>query len=62
MPIGLAPKGVHPEDARPIDPGGAHGAEASTMIGGSRLIWTPVSRERSECGVLVFVITRDLVV
>jgi predicted ATP-grasp superfamily ATP-dependent carboligase len=29
--------GVHPEDARPIDPGGAHGAEASTMIGGSRL-------------------------
>src|ERR687897_3764533 len=26
-------KGVHPEDARPIDPGGAHGAEASTMIG-----------------------------
>jgi triphosphoribosyl-dephospho-CoA synthase len=30
-------KGVHPEDARPIDPGGAHGAEASTMIGGSGL-------------------------
>ena len=41
-------KGPHPEDARPIDPSeavtstrsarqGAHGAEASTMIGGSRL-------------------------
>jgi triphosphoribosyl-dephospho-CoA synthase len=35
-------KGPHPEDARPIDPGGAHGAEASTMIGGSRLDGEPL--------------------